>query len=127
MTNGTKLKKVLPELAIGAFLFVCLLLVCLIHHSPGLARYAYAPYSFYILQPDEVREEAVSEYAGIRRSYIFTLPEAESATTIGARISFYLRHSYATLSIEDSELRRAIIGSPSPYAPITPVKRCVLR
>ena len=43
MTDGAKLKKALPELALGIFLFVCLLLVVLIHHSPGLARYAYAP------------------------------------------------------------------------------------
>ena len=104
MTDRTKLKKALPGLALSAFLFACLLLVGLIHHNPGLGRYAYAPYSFYILQPDEVREEAVSEYAGVRRSYTFTLPEAESATTIGARISFYLRHTYAKLSIDDSEL-----------------------
>ncbi len=120
MTDGTKLKKALPELALGAFLFACLLLVGLIHHSPGLARYAYAPYSFYILQPDGVREEVVSEYAGIRRSYVFTLPETESATTIGARISFYLRHSYAELSIDDSELRYDSSELDTPHIGMTP-------
>ncbi len=120
MTEGTKLKKALPELALGAFLFVCLLLVGLIHHSPGLVRYAYAPYSFYILQPDGVREEVVSEYAGIRRSYVFTLPETESATTIGARISFYLRHSYAELSIDDSELHYDSSELDTPHIGMTP-------
>ena len=63
MTDRAKLKKVLPELALGVFLFVCLPLVVLIHHSPGLARYVYAPYSFYILQPDEIRVESV--YSGL--------------------------------------------------------------
>ena len=114
------MKKALPGLALGAFLFVCLLLAGLIHHNPGLARYAYAPYSFYILQPDEVREELVPEYAGIRRSYVFTLPETESATTIGARISFYLRHSYAALSIDGSELRYDSSELDTPHIGQTP-------
>ena len=120
MTDGAKLKKALPGLALGVFLLVCLLLVGLIHHNPGLARYAYAPYSFYILQPDEVREELVPEYAGIRRSYVFTLPETESATTIGARISFYLRHSYAALSIDGSELHYDSSELDTPHIGQTP-------
>ena len=103
MTGRNALKKRLPGLALGIFLFACILLVGLIHRNPGLTRYAYAPYSFFILQPEEVAEETIPEYAGVRRSYTFTIPEG-SATSIGARISFYLRHTNATLSIDGSEL-----------------------
>ena len=103
MTNRRTLRKVLSELVLAAFLLICLLLVGLIHRNPGLTRYAYAPYAFFVLQPEEVTEEAIPGYAGLRRSFTFTIPEG-SATTIGARISFYLRHTNAEISIDDSAL-----------------------
>ena len=103
MTNRRTLRKVLSELVLAAFMLVCLLLVGLIHRNPGLTRYAYAPYAFFVLQPEEVTEEAIPGYAGLRRSFTFSIPEG-SATTIGARISFYLRHTNAEISIDDSAL-----------------------
>ena len=54
MKDGKSIKKALPELALGILLAACLLLVGLIHYNPGLTRYAYAPYSFFILQPEEI-------------------------------------------------------------------------
>ena len=103
MTGRTSLKKVLSELSLAAFLLTCFLLVGMIHHNPGLTRYAYAPYSFFVLQPEEVTEEAVPEHLGVCRRFTFTIPEGPAAT-IGARISFYLRHTDAELSIDDSSL-----------------------
>ena len=97
------LSKRAPALALAVVAAVCLLLAVLIHSIPGYTFYAYAPYSFYILQPDEVTEQNIPEYAGISRTYTFTLPEG-SAATIGARLSFYLRHTTAQVHIEDTEL-----------------------
>ena len=51
MTNRRTLRKVLSELVLAAFLLFCLLLVGLMHRNPGLTRYAYAPYAFFVLQP----------------------------------------------------------------------------
>ena len=101
MTGGKALKKWLPELALGVLLCVCLLLVGLIHRAPGLTRYAYAPYSYFILQPEEVTEETIPTGAGVRRSYTFTIPEG-SVASIGARIPFpeELRHTRSYLAVE---------------------------
>jgi len=97
------LKKHLSVILIAVFAALCLLLPTLISISPGLTYYAYAPYSFYILRPEEVTEESIPEYAGIRRTYTFSLPEGPAAS-IGARLSFYLRHTTASVHIEDSDL-----------------------
>lgn len=97
------MQKVISMAATVAFLAVCLLLVGLIHRNPGLTRYAHAPYAFFILQPEDVAEETVPEYAGVRRTYTFTIPEGSAAST-GAYIMFYLRHTNAELSIDGSEL-----------------------
>ena len=93
----------LPALMLAALAALCLLLVVLIHLNPGHTYYAYAPYSFYILQPEEVVEETIPDYAGVRRTYTFTIPEGQ-ATTIGARLSFYLHHTNAYVEIEDTDL-----------------------
>lgn len=97
------MKKRLQLILLMVFFGLGLLLVVMIHFKPGLKYYAYAPYSFYILQPDEVSAEVIPEYAGIRQTYSFTIPEG-SATTIGARISFYLHHTVAEVSMEGSTL-----------------------
>lgn len=97
--------KSLPSGLAAAWVFaLCALLVALIHLNPGSDRYANAVNPFFILQPDRVEEDVIPDYAGIRRTYIFTLPEAESATTTGARLSVYLRHTLAEFSIDGSTL-----------------------
>ena len=45
---------------------LCLLLVTLIHLNPGLVRYAYAPYAYWIVQPEEVTEESADGCARSR-------------------------------------------------------------
>ncbi|MBR2672274.1 MAG: histidine kinase [Oscillospiraceae bacterium] len=97
------LRRHLPAFALAVLAALSILLVIAVHLRPGHQKYAYAPYSFWILQPVEVTEEEIPEYAGIKRTYTFTLPEG-SAANIGARVCFYLRHTTADLFIEDSEL-----------------------
>lgn len=92
-----------PALLAVLVIVLSMLLSVLVFLRPGHHLYAYAPYAFYILQPEETKEEIISDYAGIRRTYTFTIPEGQ-ATTIGARLSFYLHHTYASVYMEDSEL-----------------------
>ena len=97
------LKTHIAAVALTVFVLVCLALVVVVHIAPGAQRYAYAPYSFSILQPESVEEIPISDYAGVRRSYVFTIPEG-NVTTTGARLMVYLRHTSARIWIEDSAL-----------------------
>ena len=96
-----------------------LLMVVLIHLNPGLVRYAYAPYAYWIIQPEEMTEETIDGYAGVRRTFTFTIPEG-NPTRIGARLSFYLRHTYAQIEIEDSRLIYDSSDSAEPHIGKTP-------
>ncbi len=98
---------------------ICLLLVVLIHLNPGLVRYAYAPYAYWIIQPEEITEETVDGFAGVRRTFTFTIPEG-NPTRIGARLSFYLRHTGARVEIEDSSLIYDSSESAEPHIGRTP-------
>ena len=69
------LKSNIAALALVVFALGCLLLVAAVHIAPGAERYAYAPYAFAILQPDSMEELPINDYAGVRRSYVFTIPE----------------------------------------------------
>ena len=108
------------ELAAALTAALCILLVVLIHVNPGFDRYANAVTPFFILQPDSVTEETIPDYAGVRRTYTFTLPEADSATTTGARLSFYLRHTIAEYTIEDSTLENDLSENGTPHIGKTP-------
>ena len=115
------LGKSLPnDLAAAAVFLLCVLLVVLIHLNPGSERYANAVNPFFLLQPDSVEVEAIPDYAGTRRTYTFTLPEADSATTTGARLSVYLRHTLAEFSIDDSTLFNDLTGSEASHIGKTP-------
>ena len=114
-------KKTLPmELTAAVVFALCVLLVVLIHLEPGSGRYANAVNPFFLLQPDSVVEEVVPDYAGIRRTYTFTLPEADSATTTGARLSVYLRHTLAEFSIDGSTLYNDLADTETPGIGKTP-------
>lgn len=90
----------IAERIIAVVAALCLLLIVLIHIHPGHRRYARAVTPFFILHPDSVVEESIPDYAGIRRTYTFTLPESDTATTTGACLSAYLRHTWAQIRIE---------------------------
>ncbi len=98
---------------------LCLMMVVLIHINPGLVRYAYAPYAYWIIQPEEMTKETIDGYAGVRRTFTFTIPEG-NPTRIGARLSFYLRHTGARIEIEDSRLIYDSTESAEPHIGRTP-------
>ena len=110
--------KPLSQLALLAFAALCLVMLLLIHRNPGAERYAYAPYSFFLLQPEEVTEEAIPDYAGVRRSYTFTIPE--NGATTGARVMVWLRHTFAEVEIADSALRYNTGETDGPHVGHTP-------
>ena len=99
---------------------LCVLLVVLIHVNPGFKRHADAITPFFILQPDSVTEEAIPDYAGVRRTYTFTIPETNTVTTTGARLTFYLRHTIAQFSVEDSMLVVDLSEENDPHIGKTP-------
>ena len=97
-------KQVLMECAALLVFVLCVVLVFAVHSSPSTVRYARAVEPFFFLQPESVEEEVIPGYAGIRRTYIFPLPESNTATTTGACITAYLRHTYAEISVDDITL-----------------------
>ncbi len=104
----------------ASVLLICILLVVLIHRNPGFVRHADALTPFFILQPDSEIEEAIPEYAGVRRTYTFTIPETNTVTTTGARLTFYLRHTIAQFSVEDSSLAVDLSEVDTPHIGKTP-------
>lgn len=115
-----KLKSAGPDAAVLAVFLVCVLVVALIYFNPGFTRYSSAVYPFFILQPDDVREEAIPNYAGVRRTYTFTIPETNTATTTGARLMVYLRHTIARYDIEGSDLHNDLAEDETPHIGQTP-------
>ena len=113
-------KRKTAEAAVAVTVLLGILLVALIHVNPGFIRHANAVTPFFICQPESVTEQAIPDYAGIRRTYTFTLPDAESATTTGARLSFYLRHTIAEYTIEDSTLENDLSERDTPHIGKTP-------
>ena len=108
------------EIAVAAAELLCVLLVAMIHSNPGFTKYANAVTPFFMLQPDSVTEETIPDYAGVKRTYTFTLPEADTATTTGARLSVYLRHTIAEFSIEGSTLENDLSELDTPHIGRTP-------
>ena len=92
------------EFAAGLVFLLCVLTAALVFRNSGSRRYSNAVSPYFLMQPDHVEEEAISDYAGVRRTYTFTMPTAESATTTGARLTVYLRHTIAQFSIDGTTL-----------------------
>ena len=79
---------------------VCLILVLLVRSNPGTNPYSYAPYAFYMLTPDNVTETESGSYAGVTRTYTFTIPEDDTRLRHGARLCFFLRHTIADVALD---------------------------
>ena len=108
------------ELTAGFIFLLCVLLVLCIHRNPGFTKFANGVPPYAILQPESVTEEVIDDYAGVRRSYTLTLPEAEGLTTVGARVSFYLRHTIAAYSIDGSTVQNDLSEDESFHIGRTP-------
>ena len=104
MNNTPAKKSVIAEITVLSVFLLCMLLVLLVHRDPGYERYANAVTPFFILQPDSVREDTIFDYAGVKKTYTFTLPDTDTATTTGSRFTVFLRHTIARYAIEDSDV-----------------------
>ena len=100
--NKNRKKTLCAELGAMVVFLTAVILVVLVFVDPGYNRYANAINPYFILKADHIQEEAIQDYSGVQRTYTFTLPEADSATTTGARLTVYLRHTLASFTIEDS-------------------------
>ena len=92
----------IKRVLLAAAVFICLLLVILVQKNPGMNPYAYAPYAFYIMEPETVAEEP-AENGLTTTAYTFTVPDGAKVRH-GARLSVYLQHSYAKVWL-DGELQ----------------------
>jgi hypothetical protein len=120
LKHRRKIGNIFQECAVLAVFLLGAAIVVLIHINPGFKLYSRAVNPFFILKPDAVTEEIISDYAGIRRTYTFTLPEADSATTTGARLTVYLRHTIAQFYIENTTLYNDLSEEALPHIGKTP-------
>ena len=99
--------------------FVCLILVLHVRGNPGTNPHSYAPYAFYIMTPDSVVETESDSYAGVTRTYTFTIPEDDTRLRHGARLCFFLRHTIADITL-DGELTYSSGEYDTPHIGKTP-------
>ena len=97
----------------------CLVMLIIVRSNPGTNPYSYAPYSFYILTPDSAEETETDSYAGTTRTYTFTVPEDDTRLRHGARLSFFLRHTIAEVTL-DGELTYSSGEYDAPHIGKTP-------
>ena len=102
MKTSCSFSKILVALATAALAVLCIVLTIAIILRPGHTYYAYAPYAFFILNPEAETEESIPDHAGVKRTYTLKIPEGH-VTETGARLTFYLRHTEALVEFEDSE------------------------
>ena len=97
---------------------LCLILTLLVFRNPGNQRYTFAPQSFYMLQPESVTEESIPDYAGIRVSYSFTVPDGAKVRH-GAKMCIFLEHCIAEIRL-DGELHYSSAEAEDPHVGRTP-------
>ena len=68
--------------------------------NPGTKTVSPAINSFFILRPDSVTEEAIPDYAGVRRAYSFDLSKLPVNGGRSRSLFVYLRHTYAVLDLD---------------------------
>lgn len=102
MKTGGKSKAALPDILATVLLGMLLLLVLLVHRTPGFEPYAPAINPFFLMQPEEIREESISGYAGVSRTYTFTV-QHEEAVRRGASLYVWLHHTNATVWLDGKQ------------------------
>jgi|GEM_PF-967671 len=108
---------ILKHSLLAAAVLLCILLVILVHKNPGMNPYAYAPYSFYLMEPETVTEEP-AENGMTTSAYEFTVPDGAKVRH-GARLSIYLQHSFAKVWL-DGELMYSSWEKPESHIGRTP-------
>jgi len=96
-------KDVLSDFLAGGFFLLLLLLVILVYRFPGVTVYAPAVDPFFLMQPETDTTESIDDYAGVQRTYTFTV-QHDVAVRRGASLFVWLRHTYATVLL-DGEVR----------------------
>ena len=99
-------------MVIAILFLLCGTTVCLIHLNPGYERFVPTLNSFLIAKPESVEQEVINGYAGVRRTYTFTLPEQ---IYTGMSLRFYLRHTYTAFYMEDSSLAAKPVELDEPH------------
>ena len=122
MKNKLLQKPFLTELVILSLAILCVLLVVLIHGNQGYLGQAPAVSPFFLLRPDQVEEEQIGDYAGVRRTYTYTLPDVRQLGTTGVRLMAFLRHTYVDVTVEDTAFHYAVRESETPHIGKTPGK-----
>ena len=87
-----------PLLALAAA--VCLFIAVFVWKRPGMRVISPSVNAFFVLQPQSVTEEAIDDYAGVRRVYEFDLSKAPDNKGRGRSVFVYLRHTVAVLEME---------------------------
>ena len=90
----------LSHAIIAGLALLCLAIVGIVHFLPGNNIYAYAPYAYKLMTPETRSVEIIPEYGGKRYTYTFIIPNGKIVTH-GARLSFYLQHTFAQAWLED--------------------------
>lgn len=81
------------DLAVALVMAAVAALLAFLWHSSGMKGVAPAISPFLVLRPTETREEAVADYAGVRRVYEFDLTGASGVRA--GTLFVYLRHTAA--------------------------------
>ena len=81
---------------------LCLALALLAFLNPGHNRNPYAPQAFFMLLPETTEQETIEDYAGLRVSYSFTVPDGAKVRH-GAKMCIFLEHTIAEVRL-DGEL-----------------------
>ena len=104
----------------AAMAALCVLTFCLVCFIPGSHKYAYAPFAYKILAPEETIEESIPDYAGKSFTYFFTVPDG-AIIKHGARLSIWLEHTMAEVWL-DGELQYSTKELPGWHIGKTPGK-----
>ncbi len=117
-----KIKKYFAELIIIPLALIFAVLIVLIHTNPGQNRTELSEDPYYTLKPEGIEKEAIGEYAGIRYTYTFILPDLNRENSSDLRLTAFLRHTYACFTVEDSAFQYEITETDEPHIGITPGK-----
>ena len=115
-------KKYLVELIAIPLILLALVLIVLIHVNAGQNQLEQQEEPFLHLKPAAVEREDITEYAGVRYTYTFVLPEFDTESFLGLRFSVFLHHTYASFTVEDSDYRYEISEKDAPHIGRTPGK-----
>ncbi len=95
-------KHAAADLPAAFLLLLILLLVVMVHRFQGAKIYTAAVDPFFLMQPENCTTEVIDDFAGVQRSYTFTI-QHEEAVRRGASLYAWLHHTCATVLL-DGEL-----------------------